>query len=180
MESILRSTSYDVHLQSPLDSQRLLYRHTVTSHFAPSLPKRDQSTSRTLTNDPFFNSSISQVSNSQVFFPTPRLFNMECSHDSANATCRFGKVDLFAETDDIDEQALYRARISHDAQTPPEDVRNYWVTALAIGNVTNIGDDYDGVESITCKDNFNAVSYNALLLLIVIVEIRVAMFKKLI
>lgn len=158
MESILHTQSYDVHLQSRLDSRRLLYRHTVTSHLASKPPKRDQSTSRILTNDLYFNSSVSKVSNSEVFFPTPQLFDVECSHDAINATCRFGKADLFAEIDA--NMRMYRARISHNAQKPPADVRDYWVTAFAIGNVTKFDYDYDGVESINCQDNFDAVSCN--------------------
>ncbi|KOB73564.1 putative transporter [Operophtera brumata] len=158
VNDIVYSHAYDVHLQSRSDSQRLLYRHTVTSQLPRSnAPMKDQSTSRIMTNDPNFNTSVSRVSENEIFFPTPQLYDMECSQDFVNATCLFGNNDIFAETTRGTKQMVFRARVTHDAQKDPIDVRNYWVKALAIGNIMKLNEDYDGIDNITCQDKFDMV-----------------------
>lgn len=111
-----------------------------------------------MTNDPYFNTSVSRVSESEIFFPTPQLYDMECSQDFVNATCLFGNNDIFTETTRGTKQMVFRARISHDAQIDPMDVRNYRVKALAIGNITKFNENYDGIDNITCQDKFDMVS----------------------
>lgn len=157
IEDIVHTHSYDVHLRSSTNTQRLLYRHTVTSHIAHApQPMKDQSTSRILTNDPYFNTSVSKVSDREIFFPTPQLYDIGCSLDSTNATCSFGESDVFAEQSGS-KRTMFRARISHDAQKAPMDVRNYWVNALAMTNFTKFDEDYDGIDLTTCRDNFFTV-----------------------
>ncbi|PZC75174.1 hypothetical protein B5X24_HaOG206589 [Helicoverpa armigera] len=125
--ALIHTNSYDIHLQSTIDSQRLVYRHTVMAQLAQTMiPKKDQSTSRILTNDPFFNTTISKVSDHTIFFPAPKLYQIECSQDASNETCLFGKDDIFNETEDHLDEAVLRMRISHDVQTAPLDIRNYW------------------------------------------------------
>ncbi|CAH0592561.1 unnamed protein product [Chrysodeixis includens] len=155
INGIIHTNSYDIHLQSNIDSQRLVYRHTVMAQLAQSLaPKKDQSTSRILTNDPFFNTTISKVSDKAIFFPAPKLYQIECSRDTSNGTCIFGKDDIFNETEDLLDEAILRMRISHDVQTAPLDIRSYWIKAVSTENTTKFDDDYDGVDSISCSDNF--------------------------
>lgn len=110
-----------------------------------------------MTNDPYFNTSVSRLSENEIFFPTPQLYDVECSQDFANATCLFGNNDIFAEAVTGTKQMVFHARIYHDAQKAPADVRNYRVKALAIGNITKFNDDYDGTD-ITCQDKFDMVS----------------------
>lgn len=112
-----------------------------------------------MTNDPYFSTSVSKVSDDEIFFPTPQLYDMECSKNF-NVSCLFGNNDIFAETPQQrgSKQMVYRARISHDAQMAPESVRDYWVKALAIGNITTFNEDYDGIDMITCQDKFDTVS----------------------
>lgn len=159
IDEIVYSAAYDVHIQSHLDSQRLLYRHTVTSQLPRSNTQmKDQSTSRIMTNDPYFNTSVSRVSENEIFFPTPQLYDMECSQNFANVTCLFGNNDIFAEAVSGSKQMVFHAKISHELQETPVDVRNYWVNALAIGNITKFNEVYDGTDMITCQDKFDTVS----------------------
>ncbi|XP_022822081.1 uncharacterized protein LOC111353335 [Spodoptera litura] len=153
--ALIHTNSYDIHLQSTIDSQRLVYRHTVMAQLAQTMiPKKDQSTSRILTNDPFFNTTISKVSDHTIFFPAPKLYQIECSHESTNETCLFGKDDIFNETEDHLDEAILRMRISHDVQTAPHDIRNYWVRAVSTDNNFTKDDDYDGIDGVSCSDNF--------------------------
>ncbi|XP_075974013.1 uncharacterized protein LOC142975165 [Anticarsia gemmatalis] len=152
--AFIHTNSYDIHLQSHIDTQRLVYRHTVMSTIAQTMaPKKDQSTSRILPNDPYFNISISKVSDREVFFPALRLYQMECSHDATNSSCQFGKDDIFNKTEDEIDEASMRMRISHDAQIAPLDIRSYWVKAVSNGNIAKFDEDYDGVDGVTCADN---------------------------
>ncbi|XP_047023812.1 uncharacterized protein LOC124632877 [Helicoverpa zea] len=153
--ALIHTNSYDIHLQSTIDSQRLVYRHTVMAQLAQTMiPKKDQSTSRILTNDPFFNTTISKVSDHTIFFPAPKLYQIECSQDASNETCLFGKDDIFNETEDHLDEAVLRMRISHDVQTAPLDIRNYWVKAVSSEYNFTKDEDYDGIDSVTCSDNF--------------------------
>lgn len=121
------------------------------------IPKKDQSTSRILTNDPFFNTTISKVSDHTIFFPAPKLYQIECSHESTNETCLFGKDDIFNETEDHLDEAILRMRISHDAQTAPHDIRNYWIRAVSADNNFTKDDDYNGIDGVSCSDNFVSI-----------------------
>ncbi|CAB3240850.1 unnamed protein product [Arctia plantaginis] len=153
-DAFLQTNSYDIHLQSRVDNQRLVYRHTVMSTFAQKVaPKIDQSTSRLMTNDAYFNARISKVSDRKLFFPAPRLYQLECTHDASNGSCIFGKNDIFNETDDNIEEQILRMRISHDAQIAPHDIKSYWVKSVSTDNVTKFDEDYDGVDGVTCTDN---------------------------
>lgn len=156
-EAISNTHSYDVLMQSRIDAQRLIYRHIVSSPLIETMaPIKDQSTSRILTNDPYFNTTVSQLSDREVFFPAPRLYKMECTTDDlSNATCLLGDDVIYSETRNVDEMARFHMQISHDSQTTtPTDVRNYWVTAIANRNSTMINEDYNKINSLTCKDNF--------------------------
>lgn len=149
---ITHTQSYDIRLRSHLDAQQLVYRHSV-SHLIPRTitPKRDQSTSRIMKNDPFLNTTVTRISEREVFFPAPRLYRIVCTHNASNATCSFGTDNVLDEFDDENEQVRYRVRITHDAQKSAVDVRNYYVQAVSTGNLTK-DDDYDGVDTVTCQD----------------------------
>lgn len=158
-DAIVYAHSYDVHLQSPVDTQRLVYRHTVSSLLThTTAPMKDQSTSRIMTNDPYFNSTVTRISDSEIFFPAPELYKIDCTLETSNATCSFGKKDFMRYINERHGEANFRVRISHDAQKAPDDVRNYWVRAISALNTTQYDEDYDGVDSIACEDNFGVVS----------------------
>lgn len=158
IDNILRNDAYDIHLHSSLDAQQLVYRHTLTSSVTRSMtPMKDQSTSRILNNDPYFNVTVSKISDREIFFPAPRLYKMHCSRDLNNGSCVFGRNDIFKQNDEgTEEMETFRMRISHDAQKTPKTVRNYWVRALSSGN-GSIDNDYDGVDSVICKNSYDEV-----------------------
>ncbi|KAM3967792.1 uncharacterized protein ACR2FA_011329 [Aphomia sociella] len=151
-DAMVHTHSYDIQLQSQTEAQRLVYRHTVTSMLPNTrTPKKDQSTARIMTNDPYINTTVSKISDDQIFFPTPQLYFMECLHDIINTTCSLGSDNIFKETVEMQKQINYYVRISHDAQKASADVREYSVRAISASNKTEIDDDVAGV---TCKDNF--------------------------
>lgn len=154
-QEIIHGHSYDIQLESPIDSQRLVYRHTMSSLYPRNMgPKKDQSTSRIMTNDPYFNTTVSKISDREIFFPAPHLYKIDCSYDSSNASCLFGKSDVITQSEEINEETIFRVRISHDAQKASVDVRSYWVKAISSSNLSKLNDDFDGVDSISCQDNF--------------------------
>lgn len=154
-EEIIHGHSYDIHLESPIESQRLVYRHTVSSLFPRNMaPKKDQSTSRIMTNDPYFNTTVSKISDREIFFPAPHLYKIDCSYDSSNASCLFGNGDEIRQAEEFNEDTLLRLRISHDAQKAPVDVRSYWVRAISADNLTKVGDEFNGIDSVSCQDSF--------------------------
>ncbi|XP_030027566.2 uncharacterized protein LOC115445436 [Manduca sexta] len=158
LEDALHTPFYDIHLQSRVDGQRVLFRHTVsTQDSRRTTPQKDQSTIRIMTNDPHFNTSISKVSDRGIFFPSPRLYEMECSRGLNNVTCVFGINKIFNEGQNGNKGNNLRVRVSHNAQTTPVDVREYWIKALSTGNDTKLDDDYDGVDNITCKDYYDEI-----------------------
>lgn len=160
-EDIIHSHSYEIHLESPIESQRLVYRHTVSSLFPRNMaPKKDQSTSRIMTNDPYFNTTVSKISDREIFFPAPHLYKIDCSYDSSNASCFFGRDDVLTQSEEINEETIFQVRISHDAQKALVDVRSYWVRAISAGNLTKLDDDFDGVDSISCQDSFLEVRFS--------------------
>ncbi|XP_026758900.2 uncharacterized protein LOC113518264 [Galleria mellonella] len=151
IDSIVHTHSYDVQLQSPAGSQRLVYRHTVTSMLPHKMtPKKDQSTTRILTNDPYVNTTVSKVSDDQIFFPAPKLFLMECLHDTTNATCSLGSDSIFEEMVAQQKEMKYYVRISHETQETSTDVRDYSVRAVSTWNTTEID---EGLNGVTCTDN---------------------------
>lgn len=159
-EEIIHGHSYDIHLESPIESQRLIYRHTVSSLFPRNMaPKKDQSTSRIMTNDPYFNTTVSIISDRKIFFPAPHLYKIDCSYDSNNASCLFGNGDVINQAEEFNEDAILRLRISHDAQKAPIDVRSYWVRSISSSNLTKLGDDFDGIDSVSCQDSFLEVRF---------------------
>ncbi|KAI5635584.1 MFS_1 like family domain-containing protein [Phthorimaea operculella] len=161
-ETIVHSHSYDVHLDSPRDSQHLVFRHTVSSAFTQTMaPKKDQSTSRIMTNDPNFNTTVSRISASEVFFPAPQLYQLECSRKSSNGSCLFGRADFMTHLEERGSETSYRVRISHDVTRTLADVDGYWVRAVAAANTSVYDDDYDGVDSVTCDDNFSSAGAKA-------------------
>ncbi|CAH2050547.1 unnamed protein product, partial [Iphiclides podalirius] len=162
IESMIHADSYDVRLQSYTNDQRILYRHTVSSY----LPKtkvlmKDQSNSRIMADDPFFNTTISKISNHEIFFPTPRLYKMQCTKSEKNATCLFGRKTFLSDLDDgndvQDVDTAFHVRISHDAHQASTDVKDYWVSAISVVNGTKFDADYEGIDSTTCEDNFLGV-----------------------
>lgn len=159
VNSIIHAHSYDVHLKSSSESQRLVYRNTISTfldHREKSM--KDQSTSKVLTNDPYFNSTTSIIGDSKIFFPTPQLYDLSCSYSTdKNATCMFDKIDFVDDSIEEATEMSYRVRITHDAQKNSAEVRNYWVNAISESNSNGTNNDYDGVDSTTCNDNFSQV-----------------------
>lgn len=155
--ALLHMHSYEIHMQSHVNSQQLVYRHTVSSFLKPMAPKKDQSTARILTNDPLFNTTASAISSSEIFFPAPQLYEMECSHDTENATCYFGRNSFLSERKETSDERRYRIRISHDAQKGQMDVRDYTVKAISPEGQEKLEKDYGGIESTTCVDSLSEV-----------------------
>lgn len=157
-DALLNTHSYDIHIQSHVDAQRLIYRHIVSSPLMQTMaPTRDQSTSRILINDPHLNTTVTQISDREVFFPAPRLYQMDCNDDFNNTTCRLGDDGVFIGTQNMNADFQFRLRISHEVQTTPHDVRSYWVKAIATRNNTKPNGAYYGIDRLTCKDNFDEV-----------------------
>ncbi|KAJ0182447.1 hypothetical protein K1T71_001816 [Dendrolimus kikuchii] len=155
-DAILNTHTYDIHMQSRVDAQRLIYRHIVSSPLMQTMaPTKDQSTSRILTNDPYFNTTVSKISDRELFFPAPRLYEMECSYDSDNATCLLGDIGVFDGMQDVNEDLRFRLRISHEVQTTPVDVRSYWVKAIVNRNITKLDEDYYEIDRLSCKDSYD-------------------------
>ncbi|XP_023934060.2 uncharacterized protein LOC112043036 [Bicyclus anynana] len=157
IESIVHANSYDVHLKSQTESQRLVYRNTVSSLLArKERPIRDHSNSRIMTNDPYFNSTATRVADDRIFFPSPQLYQIDCSHEGNNATCLFGKSNYFNDSiEESQETSTYRIRITHDAQQNAEEVRAYYVNAISLKNNTKLDEDYEGIDTTMCKNNFD-------------------------
>ncbi|CAG4978357.1 unnamed protein product [Parnassius apollo] len=158
IEAMIHSGSYDVRLQSDKHDQRLLYRHTLLSLRQPKALMKDQSTSRIMTDDPFFNTTVSKLSDHEIFFPTPKLYQMQCSQNGNNVTCQFGSKDflpdLIMESNVQIANTSFRMRISHDVQKVSTETKKYWVNAVSAINGTNYDKDYERVDSTTCEDNF--------------------------
>lgn len=160
IDTIVHANSYDVHFKSQSESQRLVYRNTISPLLKHrEKPMKDHSTSRVLTNDPFFNSTPSKVGDKNIFFPVPQLYEIDCSYTETNATCIFDKKDFI--NDSIEESAVktFRVRITHDAQKNSEEseVQSYWVNAVSLNNVSESSDDYDGIDFTSCQDSFTQV-----------------------
>ncbi|XP_013135278.1 PREDICTED: uncharacterized protein LOC106100797 [Papilio polytes] len=158
IEAMIHTNSYDVRLQSNSHDQRLLYRHTVSPlPMKSKILMKDQSTSRIMTDDPFFNSTVSRLSDNELFFPAPTLYQMQCTQTENNATCLFGRKNFLNDLEADNEENTnteYRMRISHDVQKSSTEVKDYWVNAISIGNGTKYDADYEGVDSTACEDNF--------------------------
>ena len=158
VDSIIHAHSYDVHLKSSSESQRLVYRNTISTFLDHrEKPMKEHSTSRVLTNDPYFNSTTSIIGDNKIFFPTPQLYDLSCSYTEKNATCEFDKIDFVDDSIEDVREISYRVRISHDAQKNSAEVRNYWVNAISESNSNGTSSDYDGVDTTTCNDNFAQV-----------------------
>ncbi|XP_045778089.1 uncharacterized protein LOC123875991 [Maniola jurtina] len=157
IEAIVHANSYDVHLKSQTESQRLVYRNTVSSLLArKERPITDQSTSRIMINDPYFNSTATKAAGNRIFFPSPQLYQIDCYHEGNNATCLFGKKNYINDSiEEIKEMKMFRIRITHDAQKNAAEVRNYWVNAISLSNDTKLDEDYEGIDSTVCKNNFD-------------------------
>lgn len=157
-EAILDTNTYDINLQSQDSVQRLIYRHTVTTFLTnTTTPKIDQTKSRMLANDAYFNISATKISDSEIFFPAPKMYRLECLRDLNNGTCIFGNNDIFNESKNASEVTKFRVRVSHDAHTTTDDIKSYWVKAISDVKETKLHDDYNGLDSITCKDRYNEV-----------------------
>ncbi|KAL0901417.1 hypothetical protein ABMA27_006683 [Loxostege sticticalis] len=144
IDEILHTHSYDLHIQSMDDAQRLVYRHSVSSFMALTMaPKKDQSTSRILTNNDYFNTTVAKISDREIFFPAPQLYQMECARNSTDAFCFFGNNKMFDEMTDkiVDEQ--FQLRIKQD------DVNAINVVGLLTGNATEVDESYQ------CRDYFD-------------------------
>ncbi|XP_068626476.1 uncharacterized protein [Battus philenor] len=160
IEAITHRETYDIRLQSNTYDQRLLYRHTVSSLLPNTkIVMKDQSTSRIMTDDPFFNTTVSKLSDHVMYFPAPSLYQVICTQTDINATCLFGKKNVLnnLDVDDFEQNVdrNFRMRISHDAQKSSANVKDYWVKAMSIPNENSFDADYSGMESTVCEDNFN-------------------------
>ncbi|GBP83974.1 hypothetical protein EVAR_46604_1 [Eumeta japonica] len=147
--------SYDIHIRTGMTAH-FDYRHTVTSRRPPvTAPKADQSSSRLLKNDPYFNISISRVSETTMYFPAPNVYQMDCSLDSNNGTCVFGKGDILVSESNTED--MFRVRVSHKVQKLKKPVKKFWIEAISSFNRSHpVNDpDYDGVDTVTCNDNFS-------------------------
>ncbi|XP_047530500.1 uncharacterized protein LOC125066465 [Vanessa atalanta] len=155
IDTIVHANSYDVHFKSQYESQRLVYRNTIsTSLTHRERPMKDHSTSRVLTNDPYFNSTASKVGDKNIFFPVPQLYEIDCSYAGSNATCKFEKEDFINDSIEETKEKLFRVRISPNVQKDSNEVRNYWVNAVSSSNTSQSDEDYDGIDTTSCKDTF--------------------------
>lgn len=155
-DEMLHMHSYVIQLQSPVSSQQLVYRHTVSSFLKPMAPKKDKSTTRILTNDPLFNTTATLVPPEQIFFPAPQLYKMECSHDSQNASCYFAWDSLVSEQKKVNDESNFRIRISDDAQQAELDARKYTVKAItAWESQSEFVKDVSDIESTICVDSLS-------------------------
>ncbi|XP_028178185.1 uncharacterized protein LOC114365743 [Ostrinia furnacalis] len=143
--AILHTHSYDLHVQTLDEAQRLVYRHTVSSFMAQTrAPRKDQSTSRILTNNDYFNTTVARISDREVFFPAPQLYHMECAQNSTDAVCYFGNNKMFDEITDKRIEDLYQLRITQD----DENTINVMM-GLVTGNSTEAEEIYQ------CRDYFD-------------------------
>lgn len=113
-------------------------------------PKKDQSTSRILTNNDYFNTTIAQISDREVFFPAPQLYQLECARNSTDAMCYFGNNQVFDEMNDMRVNNVHQLRITHD------EGKSINVIGLLTGNSTEVEESYQ------CKDYFDGVSTTSL------------------
>lgn len=150
-DAILHTHSYDLYVQSLDDAQRLVYRHTVSSLLTNTMaPKKDQSTSRILTNNDYFNTTVAKLSDRKIFFPAPQLYQLECARNSTDAVCYFGNNQMFDEITDKIVDDKYQLRITHDGGN------SIGVVGLFTGNATDVDENYQ------CKDYFDGVRLTCL------------------
>lgn len=114
---------------------------------------QDHSNSKILTNNPFFNSTISKISNETIFFPTPQLYKINCSRENGNATCAFAE-DFLSDISQEPNEDNYRIRISVDAQIKVNKSPKYWVNSIV--NSSGFG-DLEGIENTMCYDKYALV-----------------------
>ncbi|XP_047510240.1 uncharacterized protein LOC125053078 [Pieris napi] len=149
MHVVLKSKSYNVNLKSLTRSQRLIYRNVINP-LSEDFDSKDRKRVRILTNNPNFNSTITQVSDNKMYFPTPRLYTMNCN-DMNNITCLLGNFDLISELEkDIYED--YRARIARHIEDDVDESPVYSINAIQSRNKSF--KDFEGVDSTTCIDRF--------------------------
>ncbi|XP_072940582.1 uncharacterized protein [Epargyreus clarus] len=154
MSVMMRAQSYGVHLQSSTDSQRLVYRHTLSQFSNTRTHGKDHSTTRIMTNDPHFNTTISKISDHRIFFPTPQLYRIDCLSDENGTTCSFGRKEFVGDLDETIRDTSYHITITNDNQDDPSRVKNYWVNAITDDNVTTYDENYTDINNMTCEDNF--------------------------
>ncbi|CAH0405302.1 unnamed protein product [Chilo suppressalis] len=142
---IMHSLSYDIQIRSSSDTHRLVYRHTVSGLLHHTMaPKKDQSTTRIMTNDVYFNTSIAKISDQEVFFPAPRLYQMACTHNSSEAMCILGGEQIFDDISESKTEESYKVRVANE-----EKKRLLNIVGLYAGNSTEVEENYQ------CKDYFN-------------------------
>lgn len=143
--AIVHTNSYDIQIQSPADARRLVYRHTVSGLLSHTMaPKKDHSTTRIMTNDIYFNTTISKISDREVFFPAPQLYQLECDRNTTDAMCILGGEQIFDDIPESNKEETYQVRVSND-----EEKRLLNVVGLYVGNSTELEENYQ------CKDYFN-------------------------
>jgi hypothetical protein len=134
-------------MQSPADAQRLVYRHTVAALLTHTMaPKKDHSTTRIMTNDIYFNTTISKISDFEIFFPTPQLYRMDCSQNSTDASCILGGEHAFEDGPEKITEEIYQFRIALD-----EEKEGLKIVGVYVGNSTEVEENYQ------CQDYFNEV-----------------------
>lgn len=162
MNAVLSSNSYIVNLNSKKQSQRLIYRNAVKST-SKDVDSKDRKRVHILKNNPNFNSTMTQVSDNKIFFPTPLLYSMTCNGGSSNSTCVLGKFDLIADVEkDIIED--FHVRILHRVDDDVDETPMYWVNSIQNRNSSfEIG----GVNSTSCIDTLKQVSITFLYIVVV-------------
>ncbi|KAL4712762.1 hypothetical protein ACJJTC_008059 [Scirpophaga incertulas] len=146
--AIVNTHSYEIQLQSPIEGRRLVYRHTVsTFHSLTTAPQKDHSTTRIMTNDPYFNTTIQKMADDKIYFPAPHLYYMDCTHNSTDATCVLGGEYAFDENIDTRSADRRQVRIGHGEQKNTLDIVGVYVS-----NSTEINDNYQ------CNDYFSEVN----------------------
>ncbi|CAK1540106.1 unnamed protein product [Leptosia nina] len=154
LDSLLDSTSYTVNLKSVAQSQLLIYRNVYQSISRDTSIIKDRKRVRALTNDPFFNSTMTKVSERTVFFPTPQLYSIDCLHEGKNATCSLGNPDHIFDLDseNIEE---YRVRFSRRV-IDSEEASEYWINAILGDTNSSLMKGFGGVDSTNCRDTLIA------------------------
>lgn len=96
VDYLTKQQFYDVLVGTQKDIPKLIYRHSTSIlEFTTSvISKSEKSTLRVLTNDPYFDKRIRKMSDSQLFFPSPNLYQLQCDTNTLNTVCNFEKSDL--------------------------------------------------------------------------------------
>ncbi|XP_053619489.1 uncharacterized protein LOC128680397 [Plodia interpunctella] len=139
-DDIVNSQSYEVQLEW----HQMLYRHAVSNSLPLATPPTKYHATRKMNNQPYLNTTVSRILDDQLFFPVPKLFQLQCDYE--NNTCSLGQGDVVT-TSAIESQEKYNVWVSYEARKEQNDVKEFWV-ALSDGNSTK--KDYQ----VSCIDNY--------------------------